>query len=129
MPKNPPIPAAIEDDTWSAQLRKGSLELAILATLAGDALYGLEILRTLTAKGLNVGEGTLYAILNRLRLDGFVVSEWRDAGTGHPRKYFTLTESGRAKTAAMTKAWKELAAQMEQILAATTKESKHVRAK
>src|SRR5260221_2262772 len=32
-------------DKWEVQLRKGCLELAILATLWGGKLYGLEILR------------------------------------------------------------------------------------
>ena len=102
---------------WDAQLRKGSLELAILASLWPEPLYGLEILRTLRSRGgMEVAEGTLYPILNRLRLDGLMVSEWRDAGTGHPRKYYTLTGEGRARTRDMAAAWKKFAAQMDEIV-------------
>jgi len=127
--KTPAISAKPDAESWGAQLRKGCLELAILATLRHEPLYGLDILRALARSGLAVGEGTLYAILNRLRTDGFVVSEWRDAGTGHPRKYFTLTESGRGKTTAMAKAWRELSAQMETVLETNTRKVSHERAK
>ena len=106
-------------DNWDAQLRKGCLELAILANLWTEPLYGLEILRTLSNRGrMDVAEGTLYPILNRLRIDGLVTSEWRDAGTGHPRKYYTLTPLGRTRAAEMASAWGAFSAQMNDIVAA-----------
>lgn len=105
-----------DTDSWGSQLRKGSLELAILASLWSEPVYGLDILRSLKHGGLDVAEGTLYAILNRLRSDALVISEWRDAGKGHPRKYYSLTESGRAKTIAMANAWKEFSQQMDFVL-------------
>jgi PadR family transcriptional regulator PadR len=105
-----------EAETWAAQLRKGSLELALLATLWHEPLYGLEILRRLKASGLTVAEGTLYAILNRLRSEALVASEWRDAGSGHPRKYYTLTESGRASTKNMAAVWQEFSGRIDTIL-------------
>jgi PadR family transcriptional regulator PadR len=115
-----------EAETWAAQLRKGSLELALLATLWHEPLYGLEVLRTLKASGLAIAEGTLYAILNRLRSDGLVASEWRDAGSGHPRKYYTLTEAGRASTKTMAAAWKEFSGQIDSILQPVMgREAKH----
>src|ERR1035438_6049188 len=67
-------------DNWEAQLRKGCLELAILASLWEEPLYGLDILRALrTRSRMEVAEGTLYPILNRLRLDGTGddTTEWR----------------------------------------------------
>ncbi len=99
-------------DNWSAQLRKGSLELAILASLWGGSLYGLEILRALEAGGLTVAEGTLYPILNRLRLDGALDAEWRNLDSGRPRKYYALTPAGRQRTAGMSAAWASFSGQM-----------------
>ena len=47
-------------EPWEAQLRKGSLEMAILASLWTDKKYGLEILRDLDGKSsLALAEGTL----------------------------------------------------------------------
>jgi PadR family transcriptional regulator PadR len=63
-------------EKWEVQLRKGSLELAILAALWNGRLYGLEILRELETKSdLIVVEGTVYPLLNRLRALALVESE------------------------------------------------------
>ena len=67
-------------DKWEAQMRKGCLEMAVLASLWRGRLYGLEILRVLERDSkLVLAEGTIYPILNRLRTDGLVQSEWVEA--------------------------------------------------
>src|SRR2546421_477779 len=53
-------PKAEASEKWEAQLRKGCLELAILASLWEKRLYGLEILRVLEASSnLVLAEGTV----------------------------------------------------------------------
>ena len=52
-------------------MRKGCLEMAVLASLWHGRLYGLEILRVLERDShLVLAEGTIYPILNRLRAEG-----------------------------------------------------------
>jgi PadR family transcriptional regulator, regulatory protein PadR len=93
---------------WEAQLRKGCLEMAILASLWQSRLYGLEILRALSEKSqLEVAEGTLYPILSRLKSEGLLASEWVEAEAGHPRKYYWLTTPGRRRAREMAGAWNE----------------------
>ena len=93
---------------WEAQLRKGCLEMAILASLWQSRLYGLEILRALLEKSeLEVAEGTLYPILSRLKSEGLLASEWVEAEAGHPRKYYWLTAPGRRRAREMAGAWNE----------------------
>src|SRR3974390_2850499 len=83
-------------DRWEAQLRKGALEMAALASLWGGRLYGLEIIRFLEGESqLVLAEGTIYPILNRLRAEGLLTSEWVEAEAGHPRKYYSLPQAGR----------------------------------
>ncbi|HYM75172.1 MAG TPA: PadR family transcriptional regulator [Candidatus Dormibacteraeota bacterium] len=95
---------------WEAQLRKGCLEMAILASLWQSRLYGLEILRALSEKSeLEVAEGTLYPILSRLKAEGLLESEWVEAEAGHPRKYYWLTSPGRRRAREMAGAWNEFA--------------------
>lgn len=90
------------DTGWETQLRKGWLDLAVLATLWGGRRYGLEILRELEERSdLVVAEGTVYPVLRRLKDDGLVDSEWEDAETGHPRKYYRLTPLGRRRARSM----------------------------
>lgn len=109
-----PDPQATEK--WAAQLRKGTLELAILASVWECPRYGLELLQTLDAAGLEVGEGTLYPILNRLRSDELLTSEWRQEGTGNPRKYYALTPLGRDRTLAIAKAWTAFSTTLERLI-------------
>jgi PadR family transcriptional regulator PadR len=115
----------IRDEHWEAQLRKGCLDLAILAVLWKQRLYGLEILRRLQeASGLDLAEGTLYPILLRLKQDALVNSEWVEAEAGHPRKYYWLTPAGRQRASAMTRTWDDFAGGMARLLARVKENSK-----
>jgi PadR family transcriptional regulator PadR len=106
-----------KDDKWEAQLRKGCLELAILASLWENRLYGLEILRVLeTNSNLVVAEGTVYPILGRLKEEGLLQSEWVEAEAGHPRKYYWLTGAGRQKAVSMALSWDSFAANLNLLL-------------
>jgi PadR family transcriptional regulator PadR len=98
-------------DKWEAQMRKGCLEMAVLASLWRGRLYGLEILRVLERdSNLVLAEGTIYPILNRLRTEGLVQSEWVEAQAGHPRKYYHLTAAGRERATQMAKTWTQFSA-------------------
>src|SRR5271167_141753 len=98
-------------DKWEAQMRKGCLEMAVLASLWHGRLYGLEILRVLERDSrLVLAEGTIYPILNRLRADGLVQSQWVEAEAGHPRKYYELTQAGRERAIQMAETWTQFSA-------------------
>ncbi|RAK55056.1 PadR family transcriptional regulator [Phenylobacterium soli] len=114
-------PTAPPDDElgkWEIQLRKGGLGLAVLATLWEGRLYGLEMLRRLEAEaGLSVPEGTIYPLLNRMKAEGLVAAEWVEAAAGHPRKYYSLTDRGRARVRDMARAWTGFARGLQRLLA------------
>ena len=58
--------------------------------------YGYSLVRVLSESGsISLKEGTVYPILARLDRDGLVRSEWMESDQGPPRKYYTLTSSGR----------------------------------
>jgi PadR family transcriptional regulator, regulatory protein PadR len=102
---------------WEVQLRKGSLELAILASLAPGRLYGLEILRRLEERGsLSVPEGTIYPLLARLKGEGWVDAEWIAADSAHPRKYYRLTAAGRRRATQMARAWASFSESLDRLL-------------
>ncbi len=104
------------EDRWEAQLRKGSLDLAILGVLWNERLYGLDILRRLQNASLEVAEGTLYPILMRLKQDGLLESTWVEAGAGHPRKYYWLTQAGRQRALSMSQGWNAFSQSISGIL-------------
>ncbi|MFZ0305060.1 MAG: helix-turn-helix transcriptional regulator [Terracidiphilus sp.] len=113
-----PISNPDSADKWEVQLRKGSLELAILAALWSGRLYGLEILRHLeSGSDLVVAEGTVYPLLTRLRTLGLVESEWVESDSGHPRKYYSLTAAGRARALEMGRTWARFAASLNNLVA------------
>ncbi len=110
-------PETESSDRWEAQLRKGALEMAALASLWSGRLYGLEIIRSLESRSqLVLAEGTVYPILNRLKAEGMLTSEWVEAEAGHPRKYYTLTEAGRGRLREMAQAWTNFAAGVSSLL-------------
>lgn len=110
-------------DKWEVQLRKGCLELAILATLWSGRLYGLEIMRWLAEKsGLIVSEGTVYPLLSRLKAEGLLTSEWVEADAGHPRKYYCLTPAGRRRVVEMARSWQIFSASLDSLLSPIRKE-------
>ena len=92
--------------------------MAILASLWKSRLYGLEILRALErSSSLGIAEGTLYVILNRLKADELVHSEWVDAGSGHPRKYYWLAAPGKDRLRTMARSWVQFSADLDALLA------------
>jgi PadR family transcriptional regulator, regulatory protein PadR len=105
-------------DKWEVQLRKGCLELAILAALWEGKLYGLEILRRLESDSdLIVSEGTVYPLLSRLKGLGLVRSEWVESDAGHPRKYYALTGAGKERAREMAGMWVRFSSSMSKLLA------------
>jgi PadR family transcriptional regulator, regulatory protein PadR len=105
------VPDLESPDKWEAQMRKGCLEMAVLASLWHGRLYGLEILRVLERdSSLVLAEGTIYPILNRLRGEGLVQSQWVEAEAGHPRKYYQLTSAGRERATRMAETWTQFSA-------------------
>jgi PadR family transcriptional regulator PadR len=106
-----------QPDRWEAQLRKGALEMAALASLWKGRLYGLEIIRFLERHSrLVLAEGTIYPILNRLKTEGMLTSEWVEAEAGHPRKYYSLTDAGRKRLRLMAEAWVSFSQGLSQLL-------------
>ena len=112
-------------DKWEVQLRKGCLELAILATLCPERLYGLEILRRLeTDAGLALSAGTVYPLLARLRAESLLESEWVETDLVHPRKYYRLTKAGRRRATEMARVWSSFAASLGNLLTPLLKEGR-----
>lgn len=119
-------PAPEGAEKWEVQLRKGSLELAILAALWEGRLYGLEILRYLESNSdLKVVEGTVYPLLNRLRALELVESEWVASDSGHPRKYYRITAAGRQRAGEMLRIWARFSASMNDLLAPLNRDAKN----
>ena len=88
-------------------LKRDLLELCLLHLMAGGDQYGYELLRRLHAVFPDVQESATYAILRQLCREGHTERYQGEASGGPARKYYRLTEAGRARRAALLEAWRE----------------------
>lgn len=89
-----------------AQMRRGTLQYCVLALLSSEERYGFDLVRGLAdVDGMVTSEGTIYPLLARLRRDGLVESSWRESRAGPPRRYYHVTESGRAALEEFRREW------------------------
>jgi PadR family transcriptional regulator PadR len=80
----------------------------VLAILAEGESYGYAILkrvRALSGGELEWTDGMLYPLLHRLRRLGYVTTEWRTPPQGRRRKYYRITDDGRATLADQQRQW------------------------
>lgn len=88
------------------QMRRGTLQYCVLALLDEEERYGFDLVRALAdVDGMVTSEGTIYPLLSRLRRDGLVESSWQESPTGPPRRYYRLTEAGRAALEGFRREW------------------------
>ncbi|WP_181309759.1 PadR family transcriptional regulator [Nocardioides campestrisoli] len=92
---------------WPSDWVRAALGLCVLQALAQGPTYGYALASALEDAGFGtVKGGTLYPLLGRLETAGLVSVEWR-AGEGGPgRKYFALSDAGRAELAAQRGQWR-----------------------
>lgn len=84
------------NDPWLAQLRKGVVELLVLALLrTRGPLHGYGIVQELDELGeLIAGVSTVYPVLKRLEADGLLAASWGSGDEAGRRKNYAITEAG-----------------------------------
>ena len=95
-------------DLKFAPIRKGLLEFLVLRIVSGTTVYVADLLKRLASTEFATQEGTLYPLLSRLRREGLVDYEWQESEAGPPRKYYRLTEAGRAQLAELDAYWAQI---------------------
>ncbi|WP_332769142.1 PadR family transcriptional regulator [Phenylobacterium sp.] len=100
------------------QLKKGVLELCVLALLSRQDSYAYEIASRL-AEGIDMGEGTIYPLMRRMQTDGLVDTYLVESSSGPPRKYYKLTEAGKQSFTAQKAEWAAFSRAVEAILGDT----------
>lgn len=104
-------------EEWKSQIKRGTLEFCILLMIARRERYGYEIISELEKHpSLTARESTVYPLLRRLLKEGYLSSSWRDSAQGlPPRKYYAMTDRGRAYLEAMSGEWDSLLEAIEEI--------------
>ncbi|MEM8784131.1 MAG: PadR family transcriptional regulator [Planctomycetota bacterium] len=106
-----------EQRPWSTQLRKGLVELAVLAALRGvKEAYGYELLQQINAlPGFDLTESTVYPMLARLTKDGLLKVRVGPSPHGPPRRYYALTAPGKKHLQKMAEEWSQLNASIQSL--------------
>lgn len=102
-------------DNVKSQMRKGILEYCILLLLSEESSYTSDIIQKLQEARLIVVEGTLYPLLTRLKNSGLLSYQWIESTQGPPRKYYQLTDSGKAFLKELETSWDELTNSIDHI--------------
>ena len=100
---------AAVSESLQVQMRKGALELCVLALLSQQDSYAYALASRL-ASTVGMGEGTIYPLMRRLQADGLVKTYLVESASGPPRKYYKLTPAGRNAYAAQKAEWLEFTA-------------------
>ncbi|WP_062464688.1 PadR family transcriptional regulator [Demequina soli] len=97
-----------QTDAFAADLLRGHTETIVLGVLRRGDSYGFEIhkaIRDAAGGDHEIKEATLYATYRRLEKDGLVESYWGDESQGGRRKYYRITDAGRAVYRGRVAAW------------------------
>lgn len=108
-----------ELEKWLKELRKGSTKLAMLSLLSVRDMYGYELTRELslmTDGVITLKESNAYPALHTLESDALIKSYWKETEAGMPpRKYYSITDGGRAFLDEMKKEWTKHSEAMEKV--------------
>jgi len=88
----------------NTQLKKGVLELCVLAVLDKKDCYGYELVNEIS-KNIEISDGTIYPILRRLNQEGYFTTYLQESQEGPPRKYYKLTVLGKSIKEKLLKEW------------------------
>lgn len=108
MPEIPDSDTFLASDAFAADLLRGHTDTIVLAVLGQGESYGFEIFKTIrdaTGGAYEIKEATLYASYRRLLKDGLVEAYWGDETQGGRRKYYRITDAGRAVYHDNVNAW------------------------
>src|SRR5688572_25383088 len=95
-------------ETKTIQLLRGTLDVLVLKTLAGNSLHGYAVAARIAERSdgvLGIEDGALYQSLHRMEERGLIESAWGHADNGKRAKFYRLTPAGGKQLQAETASW------------------------
>ncbi|MDX6513918.1 MAG: PadR family transcriptional regulator, regulatory protein PadR [Gaiellaceae bacterium] len=100
-----------------SQLLRGTLDAAVLAVVAEQDGYGYDVVRRLRSAGLaDVGDASVYGTLRRLYRGGALTSYVLPSDEGPHRRYYGITDKGRATLSEARNIWADFAGTLAGLL-------------
>ncbi|WP_148714024.1 PadR family transcriptional regulator [Chitinolyticbacter meiyuanensis] len=97
------------------QLKKGTLDMCVLAVLARGDSYAYQLVTQLSA-GMDISEGTIYPLMRRLQQEDWVETYLVESASGPSRKYYRLSTAGHAALATMRDEWRSFVNEVEAVV-------------
>lgn len=102
-------------DNLKLELRRGSLVLAVLASLRAEQ-YGYTLRADLAGAGVAIEESALYPMLRRLEGQGLLHSEWRQ-DDNRRKRFYRITPAGEEVLTRLLEEWRQLNESVKRIVA------------
>jgi DNA-binding PadR family transcriptional regulator len=96
------------------EMRRGVIVLAVLSQCYEEQ-YGYSLMKSLSEKGLEIDQGTLYPLLRRLETQGLLSSSWR-LEDARPRRYYLISSEGQKIYPKLIKEWESMVQMMRHML-------------
>lgn len=101
------------------QLRKGALELCILALLKQQDSYAYAMVQMIS-QYISISEGTIYPLMRRLQSQKWVETYLQETSGGPARKFYRLTKLGLSEFDDMQIQWVEFTQNVNALLVKTS---------
>lgn len=108
----------LEYESWSVQIRRGALSMAILTIILDGESYGYDIMRKLGQEeysALQIEPSTTYPLLRRLENRGLLEGKW-SISSGKRRRLYYITKGGRSILRQMVTSWQTLNNQLMELM-------------
>lgn len=106
------------DSNWLSQMRKGVLELCVLAILDREETYGYAVVERMgKTPGMEVTESTIYPLLARLSNEGLLKLRIEKSASGPPRRYYSLSSNGKERLRELSNTWATIVGSVSTLLA------------
>jgi len=101
-------------DNMVLEMRRGVIVLAVLSQCRQEQ-YGYSLMKSLSEKGLEMDQGTLYPLLRRLETQGLLSSNWR-LEDARPRRYYVISPDGQKILPRLVNEWEGMVQMMRRML-------------
>ncbi len=103
----------------ASDMIRGNTDTILLRFLCEKDSYGYEInkqILELTDGEYGLNEATLYTTFKRLEKNGYITSYWGDENSGARRRYYTVTDAGRAAYEENCREWHNARVLLERLI-------------
>ena len=106
---------SLDGGIMQVQLKKGVMDMLVLALLTQNDRYGYEIVSKIS-EYIELSEGTIYPLFNRLKKEKYVETYLLESQTGPSRKYYKITSNGTVAYNQMRQEWDGFSSVVDMLL-------------